>query len=94
MNQLLSAGFMEWGASGLPTPSSVILSTILSLEALCWQARIAIALPDAIGEETFLQRHLDCFSFTLLVSTSASASKPFTAASEHGRHYSTDEGAL
>ena len=85
---------MERGASGLPTPSSMILSTILGLEVLCWQARIAVALPDAIGEETFLQRYLDCLSFTLLVLASASASKPFTAAFEHGRLYSTDEGAL
>ena len=78
----------------MPTPSSMILSTILGLKVLCWQARIAVALPDAIGEETFLQRHLDGISFSLLVSASASASKPFTAASEHGRHYSTGEGAL
>ena len=87
---------MEWGASGLPTPSSMILSTILGLEVLCGQARIAVALPDAIGEEAFLQRDFDCFSIALLVSASASASasKPFTAAFEHGRHYSTDEGAL
>ena len=87
---------MELGGSGVPTPSSMILSTILGLEVLCWQARIAVALPDAIGEETFLQGYLECLSFTLLVSASASAStsKPFTAASEHGRHYSTNEGAL
>ena len=85
---------MDWGASDLPTPSSMILPTILGLEVLCWQARIAVALPDAIGEETFFQRYLDCLSFTLLVSASASGSKPFTAAFEHGRQYLTDEGAL
>lgn len=65
----------------------MVLSAILGLEVLCWEARIAVAFPDAIGEEPLLQGHLDCSSVTAL----ASASETFTAASEHGRYCWTDD---
>ena len=58
----------------------MILAAVLGLEVLCWETRIAVALPDAVGKET-LQGDLDGASITATIFTS----KPFTAASEHGR---------
>ena len=70
----------------------MVFSTIFGLETLSWQTRIAIALPDAIGEEPLVQRYsyYPCSASC----AAASASETFTVASEHGKYYRIDERAL
>ena len=62
--------FGQLGA-GAFTPSSMVPASVLGLESLGWQSRIAAAVPYSVGEETSERNFLDEASFTNSASATA-----------------------